>query len=323
MLSNAQGRPSKLTLLVGMLLVLALLVAGCAPVSGPAATPAASGGEAAAPAAGPIKIGSKDFTEAILVAELYAQVLEKAGFQVERKFNLGATPIAHEALLKGDIDLYPEYTSTGLQEVLKDTARYESATAILDAVRAGYEGQFQLTWLDASPFNDTNAFATTQAIADQYGLATYSDVAANAANLRLGGPAEFPDRVDTQGLDEAYGGFMANLKEFKALGTGTLRYDALQNGDVDLIVAFGTDGRIKGDNLVLLEDDKSFYPIYNIAPVVRMDVLAANPAITEALNTVAPLLTDDVMSGLNFQVDGPDKKEPGDVISAFLAENGQ
>ena len=323
MLSNAQGRPSKLTLLVGMLLVLALLVAGCAPVSGPAAAPAASGGEAAAPAAGPIKIGSKDFTEAILVAELYAQVLEKAGFQVERKFNLGATPIAHEALLKGDIDLYPEYTSTGLQEVLKDTARYESATAILDAVRAGYEGKFQLTWLDASPFNDTNAFATTQAIADQYGLATYSDVAANAANLRLGGPAEFPDRVDTQGLDEAYGGFMANLKEFKALGTGTLRYDALQNGDVDLIVAFGTDGRIKGDNLVLLEDDKSFYPIYNIAPVVRMDVLAANPAITEALNTVAPLLTDDVMSGLNFQVDGPDKKEPGEVISSFLAENGQ
>ena len=323
MLSNAQGRPSKLTLLVGMLLVLALLVAGCAPVSGPAAAPAASGGEAAAPAAGPIKIGSKDFTEAILVAELYAQVLEKAGFQVERKFNLGATPIAHEALLKGDIDLYPEYTSTGLQEVLKDTARYESATAILDAVRAGYEGKFQLTWLDASPFNDTNAFATTQAIADQYGLATYSDVAANAANLRLGGPAEFPDRVDTQGLDEAYGGFMANLKEFKALGTGTLRYDALQSGDVDIIVAFGTDGRIKGDNLVLLQDDKNFYPIYNIAPVVRMDVLAANPAIAEALNTVAPLLTDDIMSGLNFQVDGPDKKEPGEVIGAFLAENGQ
>ncbi len=325
MLSKMQRRPSKGALLIGILLVLALIVGGCAPVSGPVGAPAAqTGGDAAAaPAAGPIKIGSKDFTEAILVAELYAQVLEKAGFQVERKFNLGATPIAHEALLKGDIDLYPEYTSTGLQEVLKDTARYESATAILDAVRAGYEEQFQLTWLAASPFNDTNAFATTQAIADQYGLATYSDVAANAANLRLGGPAEFPDRVDTQGLDAAYGGFIANFKEFKPLGTGTLRYDALQNGDVDIIVAFGTDGRIKGDNLVLLQDDKSFYPIYNIAPVVRMDTLAANPTIAEALNTVAPLLTDDVMAGLNFQVDGPDKQEPGEVISAFLAENGQ
>ena len=316
MLSKLHGRPSKGAPLIGLLLVLALIVGGCAPVSGPAGAPAAS-------AAGPIKIGSKDFTEAILVAELYAQVLEKAGFQVERKFNLGATPIAHEALLKGDIDLYPEYTSTGLQEVLKDTARYESATAILDAVRAGYEGQFSLTWLGASPFNDTNAFATTPAIAEQYGLATYSDVAANAANLRLGGPAEFPDRVDTQGLDEAYGGFLADFKEFKPLGTGTLRYDALQSGDVDIIVAFGTDGRIKGDNLVLLQDDKGFYPIYNIAAVVRMDTLAANPTIAEALNIVAPLLTDEVMSGLNFQVDGPDKKEPGEVISTFLAENGQ
>jgi osmoprotectant transport system substrate-binding protein len=286
------------------------------------ATEAAAGDAAGATmGGGPIAIGSKDFTEAILVAELYAQVLERAGMTVERKFNLGATPIAHEALLSGDIDLYPEYTSTGLQEVLKDTNRYTGAGAILDAVRAGYEEQFELTWLDASPFNNTNVFATTPAIAEQYGLKTYSDLAANAADLRLGGPAEFPDRVDTQGLDEAYGGFVANFKEFKALGTGALRYDALQNGEVDVIVAFGTDGRIAGDQLVVLEDDKSFYPIYNIAPVVRMDTLAANPGIADALNAVAPLLTDQVMAGLNYQVDGPDKLEPGAVITAFLDEN--
>ena len=135
-----------------------------------------------APPNGPVRIGSKDFTEAILVAELYAQVLERAGFTVERKFNLGATPIAHEALLKGDIDLYPEYTSTGLQEVLKDTNRYDDAAAILDAVRNGYEEQFQLTWLDASPFNNTNVFATTPAIAQQYGLKTISDLAAMPPN---------------------------------------------------------------------------------------------------------------------------------------------
>jgi osmoprotectant transport system substrate-binding protein len=283
-----------------------------------AATDAAAGDAAAG---GPIQIGSKDFTEAILVAELYAQVLEGAGFTVERKFNLGATPIAHEALLKGDIDLYPEYTSTGLQEVLKNTERFTDAAAILDAARAGYEEQFQLTWLDASPFNNTNVFATTAAVAEQYGLATYSDLAANAGSLRLGGPAEFPDRVDTQGLDEAYGGFIADFAEFKPLGTGALRYDALQAGEVDVIVAFGTDGRIAGDQLVVLEDDQSFYPIYNIAPVVRMDTLAANPGIADALNAVAPLLTDEVMAGLNYQVDGPEKLEPGAVISTFLAEN--
>ncbi len=315
-------------------LLLALSLSACAAPAAPSApagdaatgdgaagTAEAASDAAGAAAAGPIQIGSKDFTEAILVAELYAQVLEDAGFTVERKFNLGATPIAHEALLKGDIDLYPEYTSTGLQEVLKDTERYTDAGAILDAVRAGYEEQFQLTWLDASPFNNTNVFATTQAVADQYGLRTYSDLAANAASLRLGGPAEFPDRVDTQGLDEAYGGFVSNFAEFKPLGTGALRYDALAAGEVDVIVAFGTDGRIAGDQLVVLEDDKSFYPIYNIAPVARMDTLQANPGIADALNAVAPLLTDQVMAGLNYQVDGPDKQEPDAVIRAFLEQN--
>lgn len=320
--------------LAALAALLVLVLGACtvpaaqAPAGGEAPAAATEGAAEATEAAGaaaasgaPIKIGSKDFTEAILVAELYAQVLEQAGFTVERKFNLGATPIAHEALVNGDIDLYPEYTSTGLQEVLKDTERYADAAAILDAVRKGYEEQFQVTWLDASPFNDTNVFATTQAIADQYGLQTYSDLAAHAADLRLGGPPEFPDRTDTQGLDEAYGGFVGNFKEYKPLGTGALRYDALQAGEVDVIVAFGTDGRIASDQLVVLQDDKSFYPIYNIAPVVRMDTLAANPTIATALNTVAPLLTDEVMSGLNYQVDGPDKMEPEAVIRAFLEQN--
>jgi osmoprotectant transport system substrate-binding protein len=326
--ASKQGRRSALLVLFAMLLP--LLFAACAAPAAPAAeAPAAGTGDsttapseaAGGAASGPIQIGSKDFTEAILVAELYAQVLERAGFTVERKFNLGATPIAQEALVRGDIDLYPEYTSTGLQEVLKDTDRYTDAAAILDAVRAGYEEQFQLTWLDASPFNNTNVFATTPEIAEQYGLTTYTDLAANAPELRLGGPAEFPDRVDTQGLSEMYGGFVPTFKEFKALGTGALRYDALQNGEVDVIVAFGTDGRIAGDNLVVLEDDKSFYPIYNIAPVVRMDTLATNPGIADALNAIAPLLTDQVMAGLNYQVDGPDKLEPDAVITAFLDEN--
>jgi osmoprotectant transport system substrate-binding protein len=305
-------------------ILLALLLTACAAPAAPAAPAAGEATEAAADAptqTGPIQIGSKDFTEAILVAELYAQLLEQAGFTVERKFNLGATPIAHEALVKGDIDLYPEYTSTGLQEVLKNSERFTDAGAILEAVRAGYEEEFGLTWLDASPFNNTNVFATTAAIAEQYGLATYTDLAANAASLRLGGPAEFPDRVDTQGLDEAYGGFVADFAEFKPLGTGALRYDALQAGEVDVIVAFGTDGRIAGDQLVVLQDDQSFYPIYNIAPVVRMETLEANPAIATALNTVAPLLTDEVMAGLNYQVDGPEKLEPEAVIRAFLEQN--
>lgn len=319
-------------------LLFALLVAACGQQAGPtgstgaattapaAATTAPAAATAAQPAAGgekgPIQIGSKDFTEAILVAELHAQLLENAGFTVERKLNLGATPIAHEALVKGDIDMYPEYTSTGLQEVLKITDRIADPQQIWERVKTEYEQQFQLTWLQPAPFNDTNTFATTQAIADQYSLKTYSDLAAKAPELRLGAPAEFPDRQDTKGLEEAYGPFVGSFKEFKQLGTGTLRYDALKNGEVDVIVAFGTDGRLAGDKLVVLEDDKQFYPVYNIAPVVRQDTLQQYPEIAEVLNKLAPLLTDEVMAGLNYQVDGPDKKEPQDVARTFLEESG-
>lgn len=313
-------------------LLVALLLTACGSqtaqnVAGTAQSAAPTMQSAAATATGAmdkgtVKIGSKDFTEAILVAELYAQLLENQGFTVDRKLNLGATPIAQEALVKGDIDLYPEYTSTGLQEVLKVTDRIVAPKDILDRVRSDYEKQFKLTWLDASPFNDTNTFATTKAVADKYGLKTYSDLVKQAPQLRLGGPAEFPDRQDTKGLEQAYGPFIATFKEFKPLGTGTLRYDALKNGDVDVIVAFGTDGRIKGDDLVILQDDKSFYPIYNIAPVVRQDTLAKYAAIAPALNKLAPLLTDSVMSGLNYEVDGPDKKEVKDVAKAFLEQSG-
>lgn len=282
-----------------------------------ATTAPATGG-----AKGPIAIGSKDFTEAILVAELYAQLLENNGYTIERKLSLGATPIAQEALVKGDIDLYPEYTSTGLQEVLQITDRFTDSQAIVERVRSEYESKFQLTWLDPSPFNNTNIFAVTQAVADQYGLKTYTDLAAKAGELRLGAPAEFQDRTDTKGLDAAYGGFVASFKEIKALGTGGLRYDALAAGEVDVIVAFGTDGRVAGDKLVTLEDDKSFYPIYNIAPVIRQDTLAANADIATILNSLAPLLTAPVMSGLNYEVDGPDKREVGDVAKDFLTASG-
>lgn len=288
----------------------------------PTTAAAPTAGSATTGTGGTIRIGSKDFTEAILVAEIYAQLLEDSGMTVERKFNLGGTPVAHQALIGGDIDMYPEYTSTGLQEVLQSTDLPKDPQQILDLVKKGYEDQFQVTWLTPSPFNDSNTFAVTQQIAQQYSLATFSDLVTKAPELRLGAPAEFPDRQDTQGLEAAYGAFIGNFKEFKQLGTGSLRYDALKNGEVDVIVAFGTDGRIQGDNLVVLQDDKSFYPIYNIAPVIRQDALTKMPQVSDILGKVAPLLTDEVMAGLNYQVDGPDKKEIPVVASEFLEQQG-
>lgn len=269
---------------------------------------------------GTITIGSKDFTEEFIVAEMYAQMLENAGFTVNRKLNLGGTPIAQAAIVKGDIDLYPEYTSTGLMTVLKLPVMQDPA-AIYKAVNSGYQSQFKLTWLTPSPFNDTQALAMTQAGSDKYGIKTYSDLAAKASQLVLGSPAEFISREDgVVGLQKAYGGF--KFKDTKQLGTGSLRYQALLGGQIDVVVAFGTDGQINGDHLVLLKDDKNFYPIYQVAPVVRNEILAKYPQIATVLNKLAPLLTDSVMSGLNWQVDGPSKMEPAAVAKAFLQQNG-
>lgn len=267
-----------------------------------------------------LKVGSKDFTEEFILAEMYSLLLEDAGFKVERKFNLGGTPVAHAALQKGDIDLYPEYTSTGLLTVLKKPPMAD-AKAIVEEVRKGYKEQFKLVWLEPAPFNNTQALATTKDVSSKSGIKTFSDLSTKASELRLGGPPEFAEREDgIKGLQKAYGGFA--FKEFKQLGTGSLRYEALKNGQVDVVVAFGTDGQISGMGLVLLQDDKHFYPVYQAAPVVRADVADKNPKIADALNKLAPLLTDDIMAGLNWQVDGPDKKEYAAVAKAFLQEKG-
>jgi osmoprotectant transport system substrate-binding protein len=267
-----------------------------------------------------VKVGSKDFTEEFILGEMYALLLEDAGFKVERKFNLGGTPVAHEALVKGDIDLYPEYTSTGLLTVLKQPPIADART-VLETVRKAYREQFKLDWLEPAAFNNTQALATTRDVSSKHGITSYTDLAGKAAELRLGGPAEFAEREDgIKGLQKAYGGFQ--FKEFIQLGTGSLRYEALKNGQVDVVVAFGTDGQISGLGLVLLKDDKSFYPVYQAAPVIRGDVLEKNQKIAEVLNKLAPLLTDEVMAGLNWQVDGPDKKEFAAVAKAFLQEKG-
>ncbi len=269
---------------------------------------------------GTITIGSKDFTEEFIVAEMYAQLLENAGYKVTRKLNLGGTPVAQAAIVKGDIDLYPEYTSTGLLTVLKMNP-IQDPNQIISTVRSQYEKQFKLTWLDPAPFNDTQALAMTQAKANQLGIKTFSDLSKQSSNLVLGGPAEFISRQDGLPLlQKTYGGF--NFKDIKQLGTGSLRYQALLNGQVDVVVAFSTDGEINGDHLALLTDDKGVYPVYQIAPVVRMDTLQKYPDIAPVLNKLAPMLTTSIMSGLNWQVDGPDKKDPAAVAKAFLQQNG-
>jgi osmoprotectant transport system substrate-binding protein len=265
-----------------------------------------------------VAVGSKDFTEELILGEMYAQILEKRGLTVARKLNLGGTQVAMEALKRGDIDLYPEYTGTALITILKLPPRGDAAP-IYRTVKEEYERRYGLVWLAPAPMNDTQALAMTRAGSEKYRVRTLSDLAKAAPQLRLGAIPEFTTREDAlPGLQRAYGGFQ--FKSVKLFDIG-LKYKALETGQVDVVVAFGTDGQIAADHLVILNDDKHFWPAYQIAPVVRRATLEKHPEIAPALDKLAPLLTDDVMRGLNYQVDGA-KQEPADVARDFLSRHG-
>lgn len=265
-----------------------------------------------------VAVGSKDFTEELILGEMYAQILEKNGLAVTRKLDLGGTQVAMEALQRGDIDLYPEYTGTALITELKEKPNKDAATNYA-IVKKAYESRYGLTWLAAAPFNDTQALATTQEIRERYHLTTLSDLSKAAPQLRLGAIPEFTKREDAlPGLQKAYGGFA--FKDVKLFDIG-LKYKALESGQVDVVVAFGTDGQIQVDRLYVFVDDKRFWPSYQAAPVVRDATLHAHPEIAAHLNRLAPLLDDATMRGLNAQVDG-DKQDPADVARAFLSQHG-
>lgn len=299
-------RLRRLLLLPLLALITAMVLIACA------------GGSGTSNANAPIKVGSKDFTEAFIIGEMYALSLEKAGFQVERKLNLGGTPVAQAALTSGEIDLYPEYTGTGLLTVLKQPAMSDPKQ-VFDKVSTAYKDQFNLVWLDPAPMNNTQALAMTKAGAEKFGIKTFSDLAAKASQLTMVGPPEFEVREDgLPGLKAKYGDFQ--LKEYKAVDPG-LRYKALTDGEADVAVAFGTDGEIAAFDLVLLQDDKNLFPPYQVAPVVRQQTLDANPGVAAALNQLAPKLTDATMQKLNYEVSG-NKREPADVAKEFMTQEG-
>ncbi len=266
-----------------------------------------------------VSVGAKNFTEELILGEIYAQTLEGNGLRVARKLNLGGTDIAMEALRRAEIDLYPEYTGTALLTQLKRPP-IADGKRIYAVVKAAYQTQYGLTWLDPAPANNTQALATTPAIGAKYHLRTLSDLARAAPQLRLGAIPEFLKRSDgLPGLRHAYGGFA--FKETRLIDIG-LKYKALAIGDVDVVVAFGTDGEIMGEHLLVFTDDKHFWPAYNVAPVVRDQALRSYPQIATYLNRIAPLLTDGVMRTLNDRVAGTQKLEASDVARDFVKAHG-
>lgn len=279
---------------------------------------ACNGGGSTGSAGGAIKVGSKDFTEQFILGEMYALVLENNGLKVERKLNLGGTPVAQAGLQSGEIDLYPEYTGTGLLTVLKLPAN-SNQQQVYKTVADAYKEKFNLVWLDPAPMNNTQALAMTQEDAKKYGIKTISDMVAKANQLTMLGTPEFQAREDgLPGLKKVYGDF--EFKKFIPADPG-LRYKALQDNQTDVVEAFGTDGEISAFNLVVLEDDKGLFPPYQVAPVVRQQALDANSGIRDALNALAPKLTDETMRRLNYEVSGK-QREPAEVAKEFLTQQG-
>ena len=316
----AQGATTGATMAAPTSAATAATTAGAATGATSAATQAAASTAIPSGGGATIRVGSKNFTEEFIIAEMYAQLLEANGFKVDRKLNLGSEQVAQQALVNNEIDLYPEYTSTGLLTILK-LPPIKDPQQIYNTVKSEYEKRFKLTWLKPSPFNDTNALAMTKKRSDELGIKTYSDLAQKSGNLIIGGPPEFFAREDgLPGLQKAYGGF--KFKATKQLDAG-LRYPALQQGQIDVVRAFSTDGQLSSPDLVLLKDDKTYYPIYQVAPVVRMDVLQAHPQIADILNKLAtPALDEKTMASLNYMVDGPDKKDPAAVAKQWLTQQG-
>lgn len=307
---------------VGLALLLLLLVApmlaACGEetaTGGPAATSATGG---TTPSGAVIRVGSKNFTEQFIIGEMYALILENAGYKVERKINLGTTDIAQAALEKGEIDLYPEYTGTGLLTVLKLPSNTDQK-AVFDAVKNGYKEKFNLVWLDPAPMNNTQALAMTKEGSQKFGITTISEMAAKAGELKIIGPPEFQEREDgLPGLQAAYGNFQ--IKEYVSVDAA-LKYKGLVEGQADVSVAFGTDGEIANYGLVVLTDDKGLFPPYQVAPVVRQQTLDANTNVASLLNALAPKLTDATMQRLNFEVSG-NKRKFEDVAREFLVAEG-
>lgn len=275
-------------------------------------------GQPATPAVKSLVVGSKPFTEGVLLSELAAQLIEgNTQFKVERKFNLGGTIVAFNALKNGDLDLYPEYTGTGLVAILKQPVVHDADKAYA-AVQKEFNSQFKIKWLKPLGFNNTYAMALPESFAAQHGLQKTSDLARVADKLTLGAEQDFFGRADGyDGFTKAYG---FKFKDIRQMEIG-LKYKAIANNEVNIINAFSTDGLLITHKLKVLDDDKKYFPPYYGAFIVRMSSLEKYPGLEAALDKLAGKLNDIEMQKLNYAVD-QEKKDPAVVVKAFLQSKG-
>ena len=260
-----------------------------------------------------VSVGSKSFTEQLIVGNMIAQLLESKGYPVNRRLGLASTALVHAALLKGDVDVYVEYTGTGLVTILKQPVIAEPEAAYT-AVKKMYAEQFHLIWAKPWGFNNTYALMMRQADADRLKIKRISDLKPSARDLVLGSTIEFASRPDgIPGLTKQYG---LAFKDTRAMDPG-LVYQAIASRQVDIISGFSTDGRIPQLKLAVLEDDQKFFPPYYAAPVLRADLVQKSPIVLEVLNRLAGKISDKTMAQLNLEVDA-NRRSPEEVAAEYL-----
>ena len=264
-----------------------------------------------------LTIGTKDFTEEFVLGQLYTQALEAKGYTVTLKENIGATEIIDKALTSKTIDAYPEYTGVSLSVVAKNDILAESPEQTAELVKEFYEGRGQVV-SELTPFQDTDAIATTKEFATENDLTEVADLK-NLDSFTLGARPEFKSRFNgLKGMEQVYG--IKNAK-FKQLALG-LQYPSLDKGDVDTANVFSTDAQLSSGKYTVLEDPKGVFGFQNVYFVINKDKYDAvgGQEFMDVINSVNALLTDDAMQSMNAAVD-LDKKKPADVAKAFLEAN--
>ncbi|QGU93979.1 ABC transporter permease subunit [Clostridium bovifaecis] len=264
-------------------------------------------------------VGSKNFTEQIILGNMFATLVEEnTDLNVKRTgLNLGGSSVAWEALKSGDIDMYVEYTGTGLVNIMQQSVVSNPKEAY-DIVKEHFNKEYDITWLDTLGFNNTYVLAVRQDTAKQYNLKKISDLKIGEKNFIFGPTMEFTDREDGYlGMQDIYHIKFDTVKPVD----GGLRYTAISNKESDVIDAFATDGLLKAYNLVTLEDDKNIFPPYNAAPIVRNDTLKKYPELKELLNKLSGQIDDETMRELNYKVDKLGE-DPRTVADEFLKEKG-
>ena len=264
-----------------------------------------------------VVVGSKDFTESVILAEIIAQMLEKGGVPVERTFELGGN-LPHDALLAGKIDIYPEYTGTAYTAILRYPVNTDPAK-VLEQVKKDYAGKFNLVVSEPLGFENTFAILVRGAEARRLKLKTVSDAIPHAVKWRAGFGQDFMTRDDGYpGFSRAYSlQFAERPREMDF----SLTYIALQSGQVDLIAGNSTEGRIAAMDLVQLEDDRRYFPPYEAVFVTRRDTVDKVGQLREALTKLAGAITTDEMRQMNYEVDA-NKRTPAEVVREWLSRKG-